>query len=360
VIQRPDSVRSLRAQALTVAVTFLVFAAACGADQPGSAPKLVSIGAGLHGPAGLTATVSARGLPKVSAFAYDGQARLWAATADSTDRGKDAVYLVRSAGQTPVRVIAGVHTPLGMLWYGDQLYVASAGRVDAYRGFDGAKFARHRTILTLPSDTGEFNGIVLEPDGRMAMGISAPCDHCTPTSKWSASVVSFRPDGTDLQVYASGIRAPVGLVVHPRTKELFVTMNQRDDLGARTRGDWLATVRRGQSFGFPSCYGQGGAACAGVPQPTAVLDKHAAVSGVAIVTGQLGPAVGTSALVAEWATGKVQAVALPKSTATSPAGTVHPFLTGLKNPVPVIRAPDGAILVGDWTQGIVYRIARHA
>ena len=95
-----------------------------------------------------------------------------------------------------------------------------------------------------------------------------------------------------------------------------------------------------------------------VPQPTAVLDKHAAVSGVAIVTGQLGAAVGTSALVAEWATGKVQAVTLPKSTATSPAGTVRPFLTGLKNPVPVVRAPDGAILVGDWTQGTIYRIAR--
>ena len=191
----------------------------------------------------------------------------------------------------------------------------------------------------------------------MMMGISAPCDHCTPTPKWSASVVSFRPDGTDLQVYASGIRAPVGLAVNPLNGQLLVTMNQRDDLGARTRGDWLATVHRGDAFGFPSCYGQGGRACAGVPPATAVLDKHAAVSGVAVVTGQLGTPVGTSAVVAEWATGKVRRVPIAPS-GSSASTTAKPFLAGLKNPVPVALDPRGGLLVGDWSRGTIYRIAR--
>jgi len=35
-----------------------------------------------------------------------------------------------------------------------------------------------------------------------------------------------------------------------------------------------------------------------------------------------------------------------------------PFLTGLQNPLPVAVAPDGAVLVGDWTSGRIYRIAR--
>ena len=89
-------------------------------------------------------------------------------------------------------------------------------------------------------------------------------------------------------------------------------MNQRDDLGARTPGDWLALVREGQSWGFPGCYGQGGAVCAGVPRPIAVLDKHAAVGGVAIVTGELGASVGTAAIVPEWSPGKVQQVSLDR------------------------------------------------
>ncbi len=331
--------------------------ASCGADHPQSTGNLVPIGAGLQGPQGLTATVYARGLAQVSAFAIDDQARLWVATAASTDRGRDAMYLVRGSGDAPTLVLSRVHTPLGLLWHGTALYVASAGRVDAYDTFDGTKFMHHRTVLTLPAGTGEVNGIALAPDGRMLMGISAPCDHCRPGSKLSGAVVSFQPDGTDLQVYASGIRAPVGLVIDPRTKHLLVTMNQRDDLGPRTPGDWLATVHHGQAFGFPSCYGQGGKACAGVPKPIAVLDQHAAVSGVAVVTGQLGADVGTSALVAEWSTGKVQQVALADHVPSAPAA-VTPFLTGLRNPVPVALDGKGGVLIGDWTRGVVYRIAR--
>jgi glucose/arabinose dehydrogenase len=146
----------------------------------------------------------------------------------------------------------------------------------------------------------------------------------------------------------------VGLAFHPRTGDLFVTMNQRDDLGVETPGDWLAVVGQGQAWGFPDCYGQGGTACMGVPEPTAVLDTHAAVSGVAIVTGQLGSTVGTCAVVAEWAAGKVLRVTLDRPTDTA---TVAPFLTGLENPVPVALASDGALLVGDWTTGTVYRIS---
>ena len=132
-------------------------------------------------------------------------------------------------------------------------------------------------------------------------------------------------------------------------------MNQRDDLGDATPGDWLALVRSGQSWGFPGCYGQDGSACDGVPEPVAELDAHAAVSGVAVVA-ILGPAIGPSAFVAEWAKGVVLRVALTADGDTY-RGSVEPFLTGLTSPVPVATAPDGALLVGDWGSGTVYRVA---
>jgi glucose/arabinose dehydrogenase len=284
-------------------------------------------------------------------LAFDATGRLWVATADSTDHGQDGVFVVSKPGATPVEVVAGLHGPLGLLWYQQSLYVASTGGVDAYRSFDGTRFSDHRRVMTLPAGVGESNELVLAPDGRMQMGISAPCDHCVPSSKWSAAIVSFRPDGSDLRVDASGIRAPVGLVYSGST--LFVTMNQRDDLGAHTPGDWLAVVAPGQAWGYPDCYGQGGTPCVGVPAPTAVLDTHAAVSGVAVVTDRQG----TAALVAEWATGKVQRVAL-RQVGSAYVGIVTPFLTGIKHPVPVLLAPDGAVLVGDWATGTVYRIGR--
>ena len=74
----------------------------------------------------------ATGLANVSAFAFDTDGRLWAATAAYDDAGTDAVYEVTAAGATPLKVIADLHTPLGLVWVGDTLYVASAGRVDAY------------------------------------------------------------------------------------------------------------------------------------------------------------------------------------------------------------------------------------
>jgi glucose/arabinose dehydrogenase len=354
--------RRFAALLLTLVVAGCTSVTAGGTSAPANAPAttvptgLTVIGAGLQGPAGLVAAIYATGLTHVSAFAFDGQGRLWAATAAYSDDGTDAVYLVPSARAAPVKVIDAQHTPLGLVWSGDTLFVASAGRVDAYRGFADDDFASRATVLTLPAGVGEVNGLVMSSDGRLVLGVSAPCDACASTTEDAAAVLSFLPDGSDLKVVASGIRAPVGLTYDPGTDDLFVTMNQRDDLGDATPGDWLSVVRSGQSWGFPDCYGQGGSACAGVPSPVAVLDKHAAVSGVAIVTDGLGGSLSPSALVAEWATGVVLRVALAHDGSTW-TGTVEPFLTGLTQPVPVISSPDGTVLVGDWGTGTIYRIA---
>ena len=355
-------------RALVVLTTVAVLATGCGGkgtpkatsgttSTTSTASALVDIGHALRGPEGLQASVYATGLTHASAAVVDDQSRLWVATADYSDAGQDAVYVVARSGDTPVKVIDGLHTPLGLLWYQSSLFVASHEKVESYRGFDGTAFATHATVVSFPAGVGELNGLVLAPDGRMQLGISAPCDHCTPTLEQSAAIVSFAPDGSDVRVDAKGIRAPIGLAYFPGSTDLLVTMNHRDDLGDKTPGDWLSVVHPGDSFGFPDCYGQGGSACTGVPSPVAELDKHAAVDGIAIVTGQLGTGVGTAAIVAEWATGKVLQVGLTK-TGTTYTGTVSTFLEGLQNPVPVVLGSDGALYIGDWTTGTIYRITR--
>jgi len=299
--------------------------------------------------------VYAAGLPTASAFAFDAQGRLWVATSAASDHRNDAIYVIPRAGARPVKVIAGVRGPLGLTWYRDRLYVASLGRVESFGGLRGTRFARRATIIREPSGHGWNNSIVAAANGRLIMSISSACDHCTSTSRWSATIVSFRPDGSDVRVYAKGIRAGYGLAFYPGTSDLLVSMNQRDDLGARTPGDWLAKVAQGDDWRFPDCYGQGGAACRAVPAPIAELDKHAAAGAVAVVTGQLGSAVGTAALVAEWQTSRVMRVPLAKGAATS-ASVAEPLLTGLRNPLAVATAPDGALFVGDWGTGRIYRV----
>jgi glucose/arabinose dehydrogenase len=349
---RPVISRAVRLTA--TAIVLALAPALLAAPAAGAGTGRVSIGAGLEGPRGLHATVYAKGLEHVAALTIDGEGRLWVATAAAKDEGDDGIYLVADDG-TPRLVVDDVHTPLGLVWVGDTLYATEAGGVLALGGFDGATFASRVTIVAFPEGTGEVNGIVAGADGRLYVGISAPCNACTPTDERSGSIVSFRPDGSDARVFASGIRAPIGLARYPGTDDLFVTMNQRDDLGAKTPGDWLAVVEEGQSWGFPSCYGQHSAKCASVPSPVAELHEHAAVSGVALLTGQLGASVGTGAVVAEWVTGQVRLVRLT-TTAHGYQGTTTTLLTGFRNPVPVLLDAHGALFVGDWTSGKVYRI----
>ncbi len=344
------------ARRIAMLVMVILLGASCSASSSASTTKLVSIGAGLHGPSGLTASVYATGLTHVAALTTDPEGRVWAATAAYEDSGTDAVYVIPKPGATPVKVIAGLHTALGLLWHDGTLFVSSHARVDAYGTLNGTTFATRRTVVSFPTNVGENNGLALAPDGRIMLGISAPCDACTPKLTWSASIVSFNPDGSNLRVEASGIRAPVGLAYFPGTSHLYVTMNQRDELGSQTPGDWLSVVRRGQKWGFPGCYGQGGSVCTGVATPTAILDRHAAASGVAIVTGQLGATVGTSAVVAEWTKASVLRVALHHD-GSGARGKAEPFLTGFKSPEPVLVRTDGTLLVGDWTTGKVYAIA---
>jgi glucose/arabinose dehydrogenase len=320
-----------------------------------STPTLVSIGAGLKGPTGLRASVYAQGPLTTAAFALDSRGRLWLTAAGLENYAHDGVYMVAKAGAPAVKVVSGLKNPLGILWHEGKLYVASIGRVDEFGDLRGTRFVQHRRILDGPVAKAENNLLAVAPDGRLLMGITATCDHCAPSSPFSGSIVSFRPDGSDLRLYATRIRAPFGLAYFPGTDDLFASMNQRDDLGARTPGDWLGLVKEGQDWGFPGCYGQGGRACAGVPAPVAVLDEHAASGAVAIATGQLGSSVGTSALVAEWQSAKVMKVALTRTGSTY-KGSVTQLLSGMEKPLALALAPGGSLLVGDWSSGTIYRI----
>jgi len=180
---------SVRRGTAVVVVALVAAAAGCGGGTSRSTASdgLVDIGAGLRGPAGVKASVYAQAPANIAAFAFDPQGRLWVATANFTDAGGDGVYLIAGPGVPAMQVVAGLHTPLGLVWHDGSLYVASRERVDAYSDFDGTRFASQRTVLALPQGVGESNGLAVAPDGRLTMGISAPCDNCTPSLPWSGS-----------------------------------------------------------------------------------------------------------------------------------------------------------------------------
>jgi glucose/arabinose dehydrogenase len=75
-----------------------------------------------------------------------------------------------------------------------------------------------------------------------------------PTEFHRANVLVANPDGSDLQIYASGIRNPVGLTVQPDTGDVWVSVNERDELGDNLPPDYITHVQEGGFYGWPWYY----------------------------------------------------------------------------------------------------------
>ena len=69
-----------------------------------------------------------------------------------------------------------------------------------------------------------------------------------------ADILEMNPDGTGLRVYAWGIRNPVGIAFHPRSGELWTSVNERDRLGDDLVPDYITHVKEGGFYGWPWFY----------------------------------------------------------------------------------------------------------
>ena len=69
-----------------------------------------------------------------------------------------------------------------------------------------------------------------------------------------ARIFEFNPDGSGQKVYAWGIRNAVGIAMRPGTDELWMSVNERDELGDNLVPDYLSHVTPGGFYGWPWFY----------------------------------------------------------------------------------------------------------
>lgn len=69
-----------------------------------------------------------------------------------------------------------------------------------------------------------------------------------------ARILEFTPDGKNERDYATGIRNPVGIAVHPTTGDLWTSVNERDGLGDHLVPDYVTRVQPGGFYGWPWYY----------------------------------------------------------------------------------------------------------
>src|SRR5215210_9088732 len=108
-------------------------------------------------PRGVELQRYAKGIPNPSNLAFDGRGRLWATSAGVEAAAADGVWMVPRRGARPRQVVSRLFSALGLTWHRRELYVSPivphatfapqhTGRVVAYSGFDGRRFAHSRVV----------------------------------------------------------------------------------------------------------------------------------------------------------------------------------------------------------------------
>src|SRR5205085_6027566 len=98
--------------------------------------------------------------------------------------------------------------------------------------------------------------IAFAPDGKkmyVSIGsFSNVSDNAAEADR--ARIFEFNPDGADQKVFAWGIRNAVGIKFRPGTNELWMSTNERDELGEDLVPDYISSVQRGGFYGWPWFY----------------------------------------------------------------------------------------------------------
>ena len=199
--------------------------------------------------------------------------------------------------------------------------------------------------------------------------------------KRRACILAFDPEGKGERLYASGIRNPVGLAIHPETGEVWTSVNERDALGDNLVPDYVTRVREGGFYGWPWYYlgpnldprheGKHPELKDKVIVPDVLIQAHSASLDMAFYDGEQFPkAYRLDAFASEhgsWnrsrRTGyKVIRIPMKDGQAT---GEYEDFLVGFVTkdgdvwgrPVGVATAKDGSLMVTDDGSGTVWRVA---
>jgi glucose/arabinose dehydrogenase len=221
------------------------------------------------------------------------------------------------------------------------------------------------------------------------MSVGVPCNVCA-APPMTASILRMKADGSNVEVFAQGVRNSVGFDWHPVSRELWFTDNGRDMLGDDVPSDELNVAwKQGLHFGFPFCH-QGDVpdpefgsqrTCAMTEPPVQKLDAHVAALGMTFYTGTMFPASYKNAVIiaqhGSWNRSvpsgyRVMVARTEGRRVTRYEPLVDGFMPGVRSSVPggraaasaangrpadVLQLPDGSVLISDDTGNRLLRLS---
>ncbi|MDJ0793893.1 MAG: PQQ-dependent sugar dehydrogenase [Woeseiaceae bacterium] len=316
-------------------------------------------------------------VPKARSLALGDRGTVFVSTRKA--RSVYAIVEQDDGSRRVIEILTGLRTPNGIAFFEGDLYVAEISRVIRYDDVEDRLESMPDGVvldIDLPSDRSHgWRYIGFGPDRKLYIAIGAPCNICNEFGY--AKIVRMNPDGSDREIFASGVRNSVGFTWHPDTDELWFTDNGRDMMGDDLPPCELNRApRQGLHFGYPFCHGDDipdprygrDRDCRDYTPPVQQLGPHVAPLGLKFYTGDMfPPAYRGQVFIAEhgsWNRSKkigyrITLVRLDGNEAVSYEPFASGWLQGQSvsgRPVDLIVKDDGSLLVSDDYAGKVYRI----
>ena len=303
------------------------------------------------------------------------------------DGDGDGVAEVRSV------FLQNLSSPFGMALVGDQLYVANADALMRFTYTEGATeiTGPGTKVADLPAGRNHHwtKSLVASVDGtKLYVGVgsnSNVAENGMDEEKNRAAVLEIDPATGASRVYGSGLRNPVGIDINPSTGQVWVSVNERDEIGPDLVPDYMTSVQDGAFYGWPySYYGQNVDERATPPNPELVakaikpdyaLGSHSASLGFTFVDDErMGAEFAGGAFIGQhgsWNRDPLsgyRVIFIPFKDGV-PDGKPEEILTGFLDrekseakgrPVGVLVDKKGGLLVADDVGNIIWRTTKTA
>ncbi|MCK0196945.1 sorbosone dehydrogenase family protein [Ancylobacter sp. 6x-1] len=290
--------------------------------------------------------------------------------------------------ETKTDFLTGLNSPFGMALIGDQLYVANADAVLRFPYKEGATTITEPGVKVADLPAGRNHhwtkSLVASPDGTtLYVGVgsnSNVAENGMAEEQGRAAIWRIDLATGKAGIYASGLRNPVGMDFNPADGRLWVSVNERDEIGNHIVPDYMTAVQDGGFYGWPwSYYGGNVDARVTPPEPAMVaraikpdyaLGAHTASLGFTFVkTPAFGARFEGGAIIGQHGSWnrRPQAgykVVFVRFENGRPVGMPEPILTGFLNkageaqgrPVGVLLDRRGGLLVADDVGNTVWRV----